>query len=222
MQPIHIYLVRHGQTYFNRYNRMQGWSDSPLTELGRAQAVKAGQLLHQVQFDHAYSSDTTRAMNTAKTILAEHQDTTIPYTIMPSFRETSYGYFEGADSAQTWFEVGAPYGAKNFAMIVAKYGLDKSKDMMNAIDPFHDAETADQYWKRLDHGFELIAQAHPEGGAIMIVSHGTTIRSIVERYGAGQYDVTVSPANAGVTQLLFDDQGIQVLTFNETETVTLR
>lgn len=31
---INVYFVRHGQTYLNLYHRMQGWSDSPLTERG--------------------------------------------------------------------------------------------------------------------------------------------------------------------------------------------
>ena len=42
---LHLHLVRHGQTYFNRYNRLQGWSNSPLTESGVADAVKAGERL---------------------------------------------------------------------------------------------------------------------------------------------------------------------------------
>ena len=40
-----IYLVRHGQTQFNAERRMQGWLDSPLTDLGRAQGAAIGRLL---------------------------------------------------------------------------------------------------------------------------------------------------------------------------------
>ena len=38
---LHLHLVRHGQTFFNRYNRLQGWSNSPLTDAGLADADKA-------------------------------------------------------------------------------------------------------------------------------------------------------------------------------------
>ena len=40
---LHHHLVRHGQTYFNLYNIMQGWSNSPLTESGDADADKDGE-----------------------------------------------------------------------------------------------------------------------------------------------------------------------------------
>ena len=38
-----LYLMRHGQTLFNLQNKIQGWCDSPLTELGQYQAKVAGQ-----------------------------------------------------------------------------------------------------------------------------------------------------------------------------------
>ena len=43
-----IYIVRHGQTYINRYNKMQGWCDTPLTEPGIEGAEQAGEALKEV------------------------------------------------------------------------------------------------------------------------------------------------------------------------------
>ena len=40
-----LYLMRHGQTLFNVRRRIQGWCDSPLTELGKQQALKAKEYL---------------------------------------------------------------------------------------------------------------------------------------------------------------------------------
>lgn len=68
MKQLKLYFVRHGQTIFNKYNRMQGWSDSPLTEKGYADAHQAGVRLSDTKFDAVYASDTTRAMNTARAI----------------------------------------------------------------------------------------------------------------------------------------------------------
>ena len=56
-----IYLVRHGQTILNRYNRMQGWCDSPLTQKGIEDAHEAGRRLKKIRFAYAFHSDTTRA-----------------------------------------------------------------------------------------------------------------------------------------------------------------
>ena len=49
--------MRHGQTLFNLQHKIQGWCDSPLTELGIKQAKVAEKWFkdHDITFDHAYS-----------------------------------------------------------------------------------------------------------------------------------------------------------------------
>lgn len=56
-----IYLMRHGQTYFNVWHKIQGWCDSPLTEEGINQAKEMGRyfkesnlikLMHQLLKEH--------------------------------------------------------------------------------------------------------------------------------------------------------------------------
>ena len=42
---ITVYFVRHGQTYLNRYHRVQGWSDAPLTSQGQTDAKRTGKVL---------------------------------------------------------------------------------------------------------------------------------------------------------------------------------
>ena len=94
---LHLHLVRHGQTYFNRYNRLQGWSNSPLTESGLADAVKAGEKLKGLDFAAAYCSDTTRAQMTAERILDINEQAGHIRPMLVSdmhFREQCYGYYE--------------------------------------------------------------------------------------------------------------------------------
>lgn len=69
---VHIYMVRHGETYFNFLHRFQGWSDAPLTEKGIQDGYHAGTRLANVHFDGAYSSDLTRAIHTARYILTNN------------------------------------------------------------------------------------------------------------------------------------------------------
>lgn len=96
MTKINIYLVRHGQTYYNIYNKLQGWSNSPLTDQGYQDAEKAGQRLKDVHFDAAFCSDLTRAVETAQTILDENKaDSVKEPTTAPYFREEFYGSYEG-------------------------------------------------------------------------------------------------------------------------------
>ena len=101
--------------------------------------------------------------------------------------------------------------------IVEKYSIGKAKDYLKEADPFHQAENNQEYWKRLDQGFDLIKQ-NPEikdGDNVLLISHGNTLLSVVERYGNGQFDVTERPANGSLTKLTVDGDDIHVVAFNQ-------
>ncbi len=85
-------LVRHGETEWNRAGRIQGHSDSPLTEEGIAQAEAIGGHLSAEQFDHLLASDLARAHHTA-TLIAAHVNLTI--TPHVGLRERGFGVAEG-------------------------------------------------------------------------------------------------------------------------------
>ncbi|GEO68850.1 histidine phosphatase family protein [Levilactobacillus acidifarinae] len=213
---ITLYVVRHGQTYFNIYNKLQGWSNSPLTEAGLADARQAGQRLKDVSFAAAYCSDTTRAEQTAQTIIAANASAPKLVTA-PFFREEFYGYYEGTDMAQAWYVAGAPHGVPTFKAIEAKYSIGQAKDFLKAADPFHQAEDNAEYWQRVDQGFDLIRH-NPvlhDGDNVLLISHGNTLLSLMERYGQGKYDLSVRPANGSLTKLRLTAQDIQVLSYNQ-------
>ena len=68
-----VIILRHGETEWNRDNRMQGWLNSPLTEKGRKQAQRQRELLGQFEFEdewRAYSSPQGRAFQTASLAVA--------------------------------------------------------------------------------------------------------------------------------------------------------
>ncbi len=67
MAEIHIF--RHGETEWNLEGRMQGFKDSPLTSLGKSQAVEARKKIELVDFEVAYCSTSSRAVDTAKLLL---------------------------------------------------------------------------------------------------------------------------------------------------------
>lgn len=103
MTKLNIYLVRHGQTYYNIYNKLQGWSNSPLTEKGKQDAKKAGERLKEIHFDAAFCSDTTRAMETIQEILDLNQaDSVHSPVVAPYFREEFYGSYEGTNMDLAW------------------------------------------------------------------------------------------------------------------------
>ncbi|WP_304581145.1 phosphoglycerate mutase family protein, partial [Dubosiella newyorkensis] len=65
-----LYIVRHGQTLFNKKNRIQGWCDSPLTKLGHRQAKATKEYFEKrgVTFDKACCSTLHRTEETLKDI----------------------------------------------------------------------------------------------------------------------------------------------------------
>lgn len=64
-----IYLMRHGETDWNKARRLQGQSDIPLNEFGVELAVKTAEGLKEVPFDAAFSSPLNRALVTARTVI---------------------------------------------------------------------------------------------------------------------------------------------------------
>lgn len=86
-----LYLMRHGETLFNVRHKIQGWCDSPLTDLGIYQAKVARKYFkeHHIEFDHAYCSTSERCCDTLELV------TDMPYTRLKGLKEMNYGMFEG-------------------------------------------------------------------------------------------------------------------------------
>lgn len=210
---ITVYFVRHGQTYLNLYNRIQGWSDAPLTPKGIEDAKRAGQTLNQIKFDAAFSSDASRAIITAQTILAANSSVLTEPIIAPAFREEFFGYFEGADGPHTWDFLGRPLGLDNFEAMIAGLSIEKVRDMIHDADPYGNAESNAAFWQRFDLGFDILRQ-QPDGATVLVVSHGTAIRSIVSRY-APEMNPTDSPKNGSITKLSLTSSATKIEFFNK-------
>ena len=88
-----LYLVRHGETDANAQGIVQGWLDTELNEKGLAQAREAA-LLFDKSIQAIYSSDLTRASNTAKEFRLHHSD--VPYFEDIRLRERNFGDAAGS------------------------------------------------------------------------------------------------------------------------------
>jgi len=100
---IRLYIVRHGETEWNREGRFQGWKDSPLTEEGRHQAKSLAERLKNYKIDHLYSSPSGRTIETAE-IIADANDLEIIEE--PGFKEIDLGDLEGKRTE--WVEANHP------------------------------------------------------------------------------------------------------------------
>lgn len=90
-----ICLIRHGQTEWNSQRRIQGRTDNPLNDVGRAEAKKVAEYLkiHDPHWDHVFSSPLARALETGK-IIARQLDLPDPI-IHQGLIERQFGVFEG-------------------------------------------------------------------------------------------------------------------------------
>jgi probable phosphoglycerate mutase len=92
MSETTLIVIRHGETLWNRDRRMQGTTDTPLSDVGRIQAQALGRRLAKHGFSALYSSDLSRARDTAQAI-AEHTGRDV--VVDPRLQERRFGIFEG-------------------------------------------------------------------------------------------------------------------------------
>jgi len=92
MSVKNIYIIRHGETEFNKLNIVQGSGvDTDLNETGQQQASAFFDAYHNFPFDHVYTSALKRSQQSVKGFL----DKGLPHTILPELNEISWGDFEG-------------------------------------------------------------------------------------------------------------------------------
>ena len=86
-----LYLMSHWETMFNVQKRIQGWCDSPLTQKGRQQAVRAGRYFKErgIVFDYAFCYTSERCSDTLELF------TDMPFTRLKGMKEMFYGELEG-------------------------------------------------------------------------------------------------------------------------------
>ena len=152
-----FFLVRHGETEWNRVRRIQGVSDIPLNDTGRAQAAALGDILVGHNFDLIVSSPLSRADETAR-IIAQRLGMPAPITV-PDLIERNYGEAEGSSGAD----------------------LDRRYPPGTDIPGREDREVVTQRAVRVLHDMAI---RHPHAD-IVAVAHGAVIRSVVDYAAPG-------------------------------------
>ncbi|MDD2494058.1 MAG: histidine phosphatase family protein [Tissierellia bacterium] len=93
-----IYLVRHGESFANINKRFSGITDVELSDLGRKQALQAGQNLREYNISRIFTSPLIRACETAKII---GEQININIEVINNLIEVNFGIFEN----MTWEEI---------------------------------------------------------------------------------------------------------------------
>lgn len=211
-EKITIYLVRHGKTFFNTTDQVQGWVDSPLTEVGEAQADAVGIGLKDIEFVTAFSSDLGRQRLTAKRILAQNSHETPEIVEIIGLREWFYGGYEGKTNAEMWDPIFTANGLtfdEDWSQYEELTQLMSDEDIANAIaanDELGEAETYEEIAARshtaVDEMIRLTEAAG--GGNALAVSSGSEIPTILELVVPGQYQGE-DISNCSVTILSYEN-----------------
>jgi broad specificity phosphatase PhoE len=149
---LRLYVARHGETDWNLAHRLQGWTDRPLDDTGRRQAVDLAESLKGVQLDAIYSSTLSRSRDTAAVVAGA----SMMVKSLPGLRERNYGRFQG--------------------------GSDTDPDYLKRVNAWDDAmdggETLNQLLARARDSLDTIRREHASGN-VLIVAHRITNQMIL-------------------------------------------
>lgn len=213
-----FYFMRHGETYLNQYNRMQGWSDAPLTNRGKRDVSRSGAGLANIKFDAVYCSDLRRTFETAQIILNENEHKDTPSVkAMPEFREIFFGSYEGLDATETWEQLHQFLGFENGIDYSDNTSVIKELNGMRKMDPYHEAEDYLTFWLRVERGLIKLIDKHRDSGQnILIVSHGMTIRNIIHAL-IPDFEIDRHLDNASISVVSYYEGFYHLEKFNSTE-----
>jgi len=157
-----FYGIRHGETAWNKEQRIQGHHDEPLSATGLTAVHTLGKEMRQSdigqQISLLYSSDLSRARVTAD-VLAYYLN--VPYRVDSKLRERNYGEFEG----------------KTFTELEAEFGLDR----IEGYQP-PGGESLEEFDRRIGNAVIEILRSNPDQ-TILFVSHGGALRSKMRQFG---------------------------------------
>ncbi len=152
-----LFLVRHGETHSNNKKIIQGQADTKLNEIGRKQAKNVARALKDIRFEKIYSSDLSRAKETAE-IINTYLGTKLILT--PELRELDMGNWEG----------------KSFAQLQQSIDFVKWVKAPTELDSIRGGETLLQLKTRIERFLEKMRH---EKGNVLVVTHGIALTTFI-------------------------------------------
>ena len=190
--PYTLILLRHGNSTWNQQNLFTGWVDVRLSDQGRAEALRAGELLAESGLlpDILHTSVLTRAIQTANIALEEADRLWIDVKRSWRLNERHYGALQGLDKAETL----AKYGPEQFQTWRRSFDvppplLDDSSEWSQANDARY-ADLGDDL-PRTESLKDVIARMLPywesdiaadlrTGKTVLVTAHGNSLRALVK------------------------------------------
>ncbi len=196
-----LYLVRHGETDYNRQRIVQGRGiDAPLNATGRRQAEALARRFAQIPLDALYSSPLQRAAATAEAIRCYHPQ--VPFYLMKDLEEMGWGTLEGKPYAP-------PY-AEQIDYAYARWQAGEYGYRIPGGESILDVQ------QRALRALEQILEAQA-GRTVLVVTHGRWLRillaSILPAYGLARME-QLPHTNTAVNQIIYDGQSFRAVRLN--------
>ncbi|TJY56743.1 2,3-diphosphoglycerate-dependent phosphoglycerate mutase [Sinimarinibacterium sp. CAU 1509] len=222
-----LVLLRHGQSQWNLDNRFTGWVDVDITEQGRNEAIKAGELMRNegLKFDVAHTSVLKRAIRTMYAALEVMDQLWLPVTKTWRLNERHYGALQGLDKAETT----ARHGEDQVKVWRRSYDIPPPP--MPSDDPGHprfdrryaglDAKVlpateslATTLERVLPYWHDAIAPQLKEGQTVLVTAHGNSLRALY-KYLNGVPDDEIVALNipTGIPLLFELDDALNVQSY---------
>jgi broad specificity phosphatase PhoE len=207
-----FYVTRHGETLLNRLHKAQGWADSPLTESGIQAATQLGQQLKNVQFSSAFSSDTSRALQTGKTILTAQGQNELQVIPDERLREWCLGCWEAENnntfisSMMNELQIQNDFSELNFRLSEVHEIIYKS-DITGMVEPFHIiTDRLESFLK--ETGDNLIHLNNPN---VLIVTHAFTIKTLMYLFSKEMLLKKPKIKNVDIISIKWDGKSFSIL-----------
>ncbi|MGI8702695.1 MAG: phosphoglyceromutase [Nocardioidaceae bacterium] len=224
--PYRLVLLRHGESEWNAENRFTGWVDVPLTDKGRAEALRGGALLAERELlpDVLHTSVLRRAISTAQICLDAIDRNWIPVRRSWRLNERHYGALQGKDKKETLAE----FGEQQFMLWRRSYDtppppLDPSSEFSQSGDPRYadlPAEImprteclADVLARVLPYWYDVIVPDLRRGLTVLVTAHGNSMRALVKHLDSMSEEAVVNLNIPTGIPLLYDlDEQMRPLT----------
>ena len=185
----YLILIRHGQSTWNLDKRFTGWVDVDLTENGKLEATKAGDLIknQNIKVNYYYSSFQLRAINTLKLVQDSLNDTQ-NFIKAWQLNERHYGALTGLNKVEMIEKLGEE------KVYQFRRSWDLKPDPLDKQSPFHpsnidvyknvpaenipDTESLKDTFVRVTNYYKSEIRNNLSDGNILISAHGNSLRAL--------------------------------------------
>lgn len=193
---MHLVIIRHGESEWNKANLFTGWTDVDLSDAGRAEAAEGGRALKEAgyDFDVCYTSYLKRAIHTLQIVLDQMDRAWLPVHKSWKLNERHYGALQGLNKSDT----AAKYGEDQVKVWRRSYdvqppALDPSDERcphnqepyrevaVREVLPFTEClkDTIARAWPYFT---DEIAPQLKAGKRVLIAAHGNSLRALVMKF----------------------------------------